>query len=88
LFLALALFFSQLGTSLGDSQVHGGQNDPRFEGLVLENKGKMVSPNGGQNSPGQKKKRDIVAGHNVVWTGEEEDADVLRRPDSFLRISR
>jgi hypothetical protein len=40
LFLALTLFFSQLGTSLGDSQVHGGQNDPRFKGLVLENKSK------------------------------------------------
>jgi hypothetical protein len=56
LFLALALFFSQFGTSLGDSQVHGSQNDPRFEGLVLENKGKVVSPNGGQNSPEQRKR--------------------------------
>jgi hypothetical protein len=39
MFLALALFFSQLGTSVDDSQVHGSQNDPRLEGLVLENKG-------------------------------------------------
>jgi hypothetical protein len=88
LFLALALFFSQLGTNLGDSQVHGGQNDPRFEGLVFENKGKVISPDGGQNSPDQKKERSIFTGHNVVWTREEEAADVLRRPDSLLHISR
>jgi hypothetical protein len=28
----LAPFLSQLGMNLGDSQVHGGQDDPRFEG--------------------------------------------------------
>jgi hypothetical protein len=88
LFLALALFFSQLGTSLGDSQGHSGQNNPRFEGLVLENKDKVVSPNGGQNSPEQKKKRDIVAGYDVVWIGGEHAADVFRYPDSLLHIYR
>lgn len=88
LFLALVLFLSQLGTSLGDSHVYGGQNDLKFEGLVLANKGKVVSPNGGQNSPEQKKKWDTVAGHNVVWAGEEEAADVFRRPDSLFHVSR
>jgi hypothetical protein len=87
-FLAQALLLSQLGTILGDSKVYGGRNDPRFEGLVLENKGKVVSPNGGQNRPEQKKKRNFVAGHDVVWTREEEAAGVLRRPDSLLYISR
>jgi hypothetical protein len=43
LFLALALVFSNLSTSLGDSQVHGGQNNPRFEGLVFKNKAKWSS---------------------------------------------
>jgi hypothetical protein len=53
-----------------------------------ENKGKVKSPNGGQNSLDQEKKRDIVAGHDVVWTGEEEAAEVIRRPDSLFHISR
>jgi hypothetical protein len=88
LFLPLALFYSLLGTSLDDSQVHSGQNDPRFKGLVLENNGKVMSPDSGQNSPEQKKKRDTIARHDVVWAGKEKAADVLRRPDSLLHISR
>ena len=38
LFLVLTFFLRQLGSSLGDGQVHSSQDDPRFEGLAFDSK--------------------------------------------------
>jgi hypothetical protein len=82
------LFLSQLSTRLGESQVHDDQNDPRFEGLVLENKSKVASPETDQNDPEPKKKRDTVSGFHVARNWREKAVDVLFRPASLLHISR
>ena len=73
---------------LGDGQIHRGKDHARFEGLILADKGMVVPPDGGKDGADQDEDGDVIKGLDRVRVGEEEAADEVRGPGSFLHILR
>ena len=82
----MPLLLGQLSANLGDGQVHRGEDDARLKGLILADKGMVITPYSGQDSTDQDIKGNIIKRLDRVRIRKKEIADIIRYSGSFLYI--